>query len=101
MNYWPGTEIPRSTGNAFDITYSSEPTPVPPPVIKHKPESKTGRLRALLVDGPKTTRELSQLSGISNKRIAAYLQNDMERGVVSQRRDCFPFRYSLVDVSVN
>lgn len=60
-------------------------------------ETEPGQLRALLVDGPKSTKELEEATGLTDKQIWGRLKWDMQQGRVVRTND----KFELCDVEVD
>jgi hypothetical protein len=60
--------------------------------------SESGHVRRHLIDGPKSTEELEQLTGLTGKQIWGRLKWDMQQGRVRRTPD---LRFELVEVDAD
>lgn len=67
----------------------------PPVGYGMQPDSKAGRIRALLVTGPKTRAEIAEATGASYSNLHGILVNDIRQGRVVVLRDSYPMRFAL------
>ena len=109
--YWPGTTIVRSTCNAFCLSPEARVDTAALQKTENLRagstkgvmtrrgfqcgDTKVSRLRATLVDGPKTAAQMSVAIGIPLKTIPAFLQHDRKVGAVVMLGDRQPYRYAL------
>lgn len=71
----------------------------PAPGHKMNPDSTMGRLRAAMLDGPKTRAELCAAVGIKPTNITGFLKNDIRQGrvVKIEEEGCYQ-RFALAEV---
>jgi hypothetical protein len=58
--------------------------------------SESGHVRKFLIDGPKTTEQLQELSGLAGRQIWGRLKYDLKQGRV-ERTACGKFKLAEID----